>query len=287
MYNQLKTCWEWLNKYAAAIGLFISTIGLMAIFYGLKSFQIELNKFKLDYGEKVEMKFSYDSVYAVPKNEMVTNIHIRSAKVFIKLSENYFDTVNPKYIEISDIFSPCGYPNCDDLSFREIRPKGITLSKQIDNLEYVFNMTPTKLYASLICIFTIEYYSKNIIEKENYLSNGCNINEYRENEQPGRISNEQLETLIEDKILGKIDYSQTNNFGIASDYGINRLLQILARNYWKVHIRETRGFKVYRIGSLLWGNDTEKTILAEDPTEFFRSKEPPLKMIDIVYPYLF
>ncbi|PIR54111.1 hypothetical protein COU75_02575 [Candidatus Peregrinibacteria bacterium CG10_big_fil_rev_8_21_14_0_10_42_8] len=217
---------------------------------GFKTLRFEVQKFNLDYGNQIVVTYSGSNLTTKPLNNLVSDLNM-NVEVFLKISDKQFTTQNPQYIQVKNYLEEnfeCIGAFCErnhlSLSAKE---SIFNFNEQMRNLEIIFNETPKKVYAELLCIATIDYSDpQRRYQKEHYVATNC-LEGYWASE-PFRVTTEQLSNYLQnDQIIGTIDFSKTDKFGLASFYFTRRMLVFLSRNRWYERYIEPSSVRQYRL----------------------------------------
>lgn len=256
--NQIRSIkfWAWIHANSTQLQTIIAVVGILSFLFAYSSLKLEFQKFHFDYGDQISVVYNESELEVRPLNKLVSNINVK-VEAYLQISDKRFSPKNPQYILLEnylsekDDCSPTGCaPSQFDLSADKTK---IPLWSQMENLQILFNQTPTKVYANLLCIVTIDYsdpqrrYQKEKFVLPDCLSKDSGYSDYSDRRLI-RVTTEQLnEYLNNELIIGSVDFAKTNQFGLGSYYSTRRILNLLSKYRWHFRYLEPSSIRNYRL----------------------------------------
>ncbi len=259
--KEIPRLWKLLNSNSSAIQALCAIFGLILIVYGYSAYRIESRKFNLDYGKQSELTLSGSSLYAKRFNELISDIRVETT-AYLRISDERFSITKPQYIKIPNYLICVGRYLGDSIcEVENILQSPRRDTAHIDDLEIIFNETPTKVWANPVCISSLEYTDpQNNRVKKNYFTENCGLNYYSWY-PPAHylISDKEIaEKIPTVKVIGEIDFSKVNKLAFADPKFTKKLLTLLGKYRWHQRVTEDPQITWWRTIHLYGNNDNQK-----------------------------
>lgn len=279
-------CWQrikyWGKSFrdnSSAIQAVAAILGLSLIFYAIKSFMIEYEKFNFDYGDQISLSLSGSSLIAKANNRLITDLRV-TTDVYLAISKEKYSVEGTSYYLLNNFFVCPGdisfyqYNNrCDhtNRTFQVPAQRAMNLGGQFLSLKIIFGNSPFKStsFPFLVYISTVEYTDpKGEYRKENFFSQLLIEGTYYSSNEPTetsiypqhyRVTEEQLNTIFQrNEIIGSFDYAKTRPLGLAEHKLTKNLLLELSKKRWHKRFIEPSSLRRYRTVFMFGGGDIVK-----------------------------
>jgi hypothetical protein len=169
--------WAWLQRNASGLQTVAAVLGISLIGFAAIAAFFEYRAYQFEYGRQLIVSFTHGRLLVAPANKFISGIK-QQTHSFITFSDKRYESSNVQYIELINYLDQCDpfYNRYCSQTALEVAPKqtAISVLAQLNSLEMLFNTTPTKLYADILCVTDIEFVdAKGVYQVEHYLRAGA------------------------------------------------------------------------------------------------------------------